>query len=311
MKNQQRKSNRVKLNGWINLDKPKGIGSTPALGRIKRSLHPEKAGHGGTLDPLASGVLPIALGEATKTVAYAMDADKEYDFTITWGESRSTQDAEGDVIATSDVRPTRDAIAAALPAFIGTLSQIPPQYSAIKIDGQRAYDLAREGIDVEMKPRDVTIYDLQLLDVTADTARLHMVCGKGTYVRALARDLAEVLGACGYISELIRTRVGPFSLKDAISLDFFTTEGVEPDPNAVLQPVQTVLDDIPALAVDEAETAMLRRGMGLSFMTRAKADRLPAGIGPAPFLAVTHDGLAVAMVRLVAGEIRPERVFNL
>ncbi len=302
---------RYKLDGWINLNKPSGIGSTPALACVKRSLHPEKAGHGGTLDPLASGVLPIALGEATKTVAYAMDADKEYDFTITWGESRATQDAEGDVVARSDARPARDAIVAAVPAFIGDIAQIPPQSSAVKVDGQRAYDLARDGVAVELKPRPVTVYDLQVTDTTADTARFHLVCGKGTYVRAIARDLSVLLGVCGYISTLIRTRVGPFCLEDAIPLDFFTTDGVQPDPNAVLQPVQTVLDDIPALAVDEAEAAMLRRGMGICFLPRAMAQRLPVDAGLAPFLAVTTDGRAVAMVRLENGDVRPERVFNL
>lgn len=306
-----KRANRIPLHGWINLHKPKGIGSTPALARVKRALHPEKAGHGGTLDPLASGVLPIALGEATKTVAYAMDADKEYDFTITWGENRSTQDGEGTVTATSPVRPSPEAISAVLGRFTGVIQQIPPQYSAIKVDGERAYDLAREGVEVELKPREVIVYDLQLTGTEGDTASFALTCGKGTYVRAIARDMAEALGACGYISELVRTRVGPFCLEDAISLDFFTSEGVTPSPNAVLQPVQTVLDDIPALAVDEAEAAMLRRGMALNFMARHKADRLPEDVGPLPFLAVTHDGTAVAMVRLSGGEVKPERVFNL
>ncbi|MBU6235245.1 MAG: tRNA pseudouridine(55) synthase TruB [Alphaproteobacteria bacterium] len=305
------KRERFPLHGWLNLHKPAGIGSTPALGAVKRAWHPEKAGHGGTLDPLASGVLPIALGEATKTVAYAMDADKEYDFTITWGESRDTQDAEGQVIATSDARPTPEAIKAALPRFIGHVLQVPPQYSAIKIDGQRAYDLARAGEAVEIAPRPVEIFDLKLLEATQDTARLHMVCGKGTYVRALARDLAHALGVCGYITTLIRTRVGPFAIEDAISLDLFRDEGVKPDPKAVLQPVQTVLDDIPALAVDEAEAARLRRGMGLNFLSRMNADRLPDGADLGPFLAVSSNGVAVAMVRLEGGEVKPERVFNL
>jgi tRNA pseudouridine55 synthase len=309
MKTQKRE--RIKLHGWLNLHKPVGIGSTPALGAVKRAWHPEKAGHGGTLDPLASGVLPIALGEATKTVAYAMDADKDYDFTITWGESRSTQDGEGDIAATSDARPTPAQIQAALPRFIGHISQIPPQYSAIKIDGQRAYDLARAGQEVVITPREVDVYALELLESTPDTARFVMTCGKGTYVRAIARDLAEALGVCGYISRLTRTRVGPFTLESAISLDLFRQEGVQPDPKAVLQPVQTVLDDIPALAVDEAEAARLRRGMGIDFVSRAQASRLPDGADLGPFLAVSHGGVAVAMVRLEGGFVVPERVFNL
>ncbi len=300
---------RYKLDGWINLHKPKGIGSTPALGAVKRALHPEKAGHGGTLDPLASGVLPLALGEATKTVAYAMDADKAYDFTITWGENRATQDAEGDVTATSDVRPSPDQIRAVLAPFVGHISQIPPIYSAIKVDGQRAYDLARAGEEVELKTRDVVIYDLHLLETTTDTARFAVTCGKGMYVRALARDIATALGACGYVSELIRTRVGPFTLESAISLDFFQQQGVETDPKAILQPVQTVLDDIPALAVDAAEAARLRQGMTLGFLARHQAQRLPTDLS-GPILA-TLDGLAVAMVRYEAGAVKPERVFNL
>ncbi|NBX67015.1 MAG: tRNA pseudouridine(55) synthase TruB [Proteobacteria bacterium] len=305
------KKTKFKIDGWLNLNKPVGIGSTPALGAIKRAWHPEKAGHGGTLDPLADGVLPIALGEATKTVAYAMDADKEYEFTITWGENRATQDAEGAVTATNDARPTKAAIESALPRFIGRISQIPPQYSAIKIDGQRAYDLARAGEVADIKPRDVEIYELTLLEAALDHARFHMTCGKGTYVRAIARDLAEALGVCGYISRLTRTRVGPFTLSASISLDLFGQSGVQPDPKAVLQPVQTVLDDIPALAVDEAETARLRRGMGIDFVSRANASRLPDGVHLGPFLAVSYGGIAVAMVRLEGGFVVPERVFNL
>ncbi|MCB1538600.1 MAG: tRNA pseudouridine(55) synthase TruB, partial [Alphaproteobacteria bacterium] len=270
---------------------------------------PEKAGHGGTLDPLASGVLPIALGEATKTVAYAMDADKDYDFTITWGENRSTEDAEGAVTATSDVRPDATQIEAALPAFIGQISQIPPQYSAVKIDGKRAYDLARAGETADIKPRDVTIFDLRLVESAPDFARFHVVCGKGTYVRALARDLAAHLGACGYVSRLIRTRVGPFRLDAAIPLDFFTQGGVEPPAEGLLMPVQTVLDDIPALAVDAAEAARLRQGMFLNFISRGHAARLPDD-PTGPILAV-NNGQAVAMVRYEAGTVKPERVFNL
>lgn len=297
-----------KLDGWINLNKPKGIGSTPALGAVKRSLRPEKAGHGGTLDPLASGVLPIALGEATKTVAYAMDADKAYDFTITWGENRTTQDAEGAVTETSRNRPSPDQIKAVLGQFVGNIQQIPPIYSAIKVEGERAYDLARAGEAVELKARDVVIHALDLLHTTRDTARFTVSCGKGMYVRALARDIAKALDSCGFVSELIRTKVGPFTLNEAISLDFFTPDRLE-DGQAVLQPIQTVLDDIPALAVDEAEAARLRRGMPIGFVSKHHAQRLPADIS-GPMIALL-DGKAVAMVRFEAGEVKPERVFNL
>lgn len=300
---------KFKLDGWINLNKPKGIGSTPALGAVKRALKPMKAGHGGTLDPLADGVLPIALGEATKTVAYAMDADKEYDFTIQWGEDRTTQDAEGEVTATSDKRPTREEIEAVLPRFVGNIQQIPPQYSAIKVDGERAYDLARSGAAVELKPRDVVIYDLVLNEATPDSARFSVTCGKGMYVRSLARDIAKSLDSCGFVSKLTRTRVGPFTLEAAISLDFFRDNVVEPDPKAVLRPIETVLHDIAALAVDEAEAARLRRGIALGFMSKHNADRLPADVS-GPMIALLN-GVAVAMVRYEAGEIKPERVFNL
>jgi tRNA pseudouridine55 synthase len=299
---------RFKLDGWINLHKPKGIGSTPALGAVKRALKPEKAGHGGTLDPLASGVLPIALGEATKTVAYAMDADKSYDFEVTWGQRRSTDDAEGDVIATSDVRASESQIQGVLSRFVGNITQVPPIYSAIKVDGERAYDLARAGEEIELKSRDVVIYDVVLTDAKADTARFSVTCGKGMYVRALARDIAQALGTQAFVSELIRTRVGPFTLESAIPLDFFTSEGLK-DPNAVLQPIQTVLDDISALAVDEAEAARLRRGMAIGFLAKHNAQRLPADVS-GPILAVLN-GQAVAMVRYDAGAIKPERVFNL
>jgi tRNA pseudouridine55 synthase len=300
---------RVKLDGWINLHKPKGIGSTPALAAVKRALHPEKAGHGGTLDPLASGVLPIALGEATKTVAYAMDADKAYDFVITWGESRTTDDAEGAVMATSDVRPSKDQIESVLAQFVGHIKQTPPIYSAIKVDGERAYDLARSGAAVELKEREVVIHDLTLTSLESDTARFAVTCGKGMYVRSLARDIAKALNTCGFVSTLIRTRVGPFTLEAAISLDLFDRNAVEPDPKAVLQPIETVLVDTPALAVDDAEAARLRQGMSLGFVSRQHAQRLPEDTS-GPIIALCN-GKAVAMVRFEQGAIKPERVFNL
>jgi len=237
-----------------------------------------------------------------------MDADKAYEFEITWGENRDTQDAEGKVTGTSDARPTKEQIIAALPALIGRIDQIPPKYSAIKVDGERAYDLARAGEDVELKSRPVTIHDLVLLDQTRDTARFSVHCGKGTYIRSIARDLAQALGTAGFVSELIRTRVGPFTLESAISLDLFR-DGTLETPQAVLQPIETVLRDIAALAVDEAEAARLRQGLSLGFLPRHKADRLPADLS-GPMIALLN-GKAVAMVRFEAGNVKPERVFNL
>lgn len=299
------------IHGWINLNKPVGIGSTQALGRLKRVLQPQKAGHGGTLDPLADGVLPIALGEATKTVAYAMDADKDYDFVVTWGEARSTDDLEGDVIATSDVRPTAPEIEAVLPEFLGEIEQIPPIYSALKIDGERAYDLARAGEVPEMKPRTVMIYDLELVEANEHSARFFVTCGKGTYVRALGRDIAQRLGSVGYISKLCRVRVGAFHIDDAILLDSFHENAVQTELLAALLPVHASLDDIPVLAVDEAEAAMLRRGMGVSFMATHNFRRLPQGYDEGAFLAVDDHGDAVAFVKFEGGLVKPERVFNL
>lgn len=298
------------IHGWINLNKPVGIGSTQALGRVKWALKPQKAGHGGTLDPLADGVLPIALGEATKTVAYAMDADKDYVFTVTWGESRTTDDLEGEVLQTSDVRPSREAILAALPQFIGDISQIPPIYSALKIGGERAYDLARAGQIPEMTPRQITVYDLQLRDMDTNSATFFVNCGKGTYVRSLGRDLAVALGTVGHISRLTRTRVGAFCLEDAILLDSFDDNAVDTNPLAALLPIHAALDDILVLAVNGGEAAMLRRGMAVNFMSTQNFHRLPQGYDEGAFLAVDDHGDAVAFVYFDAGLVKPERVFN-
>ena len=216
----RRKGNPV--HGWVVLDKPYGVGSTPMVGKVRWLFSAAKAGHAGTLNPLATGILPIALGEATKTVPFMMDAAKSYTFQITWGETRSTQDAEGEVTATSDIRPTSDEITATLPQFIGDIEQIPPKFSAIKIDGERAYDLARAGGVVEIKSRPVRVDKFALIAATEDTATFDVDCGKGTYIRSLARDLAAVLGTCGYVSVLRRTRVGPFTLEESITLDELT-----------------------------------------------------------------------------------------
>lgn len=299
-----------KVDGWVNLNKPVGITSTQAVGKIRRIMNGQKVGHAGTLDPLASGVLPIALGEATKTIPYIQDAHKAYDFTVTWGEQRSTDDAEGDVIASSDVRPTSDAIIGDLPAFIGEIEQIPPKFSAIKIDGQRAYDLARDGKDVEMKSRIVTIETIELIGCKADTASFSMVCEKGTYVRSLARDLAIKLGTYGYVSALKRTAVGGFEIQDTISLEKLEEMDHIAAREAALLPVQAVLDDIPALEIKASEVTPLRNGNVLSLISRSDFQRIE-DLGDVDETLVTHQGQAIAIARIDGPNVKPVRVFNL
>lgn len=310
-----RKNKGFKIDGWIALDKPPGMTSTQALGRLKYILKPQKAGHAGTLDPLATGCLPIALGEATKTIPYAQDLLKEYTFTIKWGQARSTDDAEGEIIETSDVRPERAQILAALPAFLGDVEQVPPQFSAIKIAGERAYDLARAGETVDLKPRMVYIELIELIEESKDEARFAVVCGKGTYMRSLARDLARALGTVGYIADLRREAVGPFDASNMISLEKLEEIGESARLGEVLLPVQTVLDDIPALALNEREAARLKGGQGLSFVARPDLERLKAaGIDlrsekPMTVLA-SYEGRPVALVTVSGPEIQPFRILN-
>lgn len=305
-----------KISGWINLNKPEGVTSNDAVMMVKRALGFPKIGHAGTLDPLASGILPIALGEATKLVQYMMDDDKVYLFTVTWGEQRTTDDREGDVIATSDIRPTAEHIRAVLPEFTGTILQKPPAFSAIKVDGKRAYDLARAGEDLDLAARPVDVYELELVTQTESTATLRCVCGKGTYVRSLARDIAEKLGTKGYVSYLCRENVGPFSLADAISLDFFreTTDKDTLESNVL--PVQTVLDDIPVLAVNDTEATRLKNGQKLTFIARPDVERLvKAGHDiknrDAGLMIALYHGTALAMLEVTGVEAQPVRVFNL
>jgi len=293
-----------KIDGWVVLDKPLGMGSTTAVGRVRWLFSAEKAGHGGTLDPLATGVLPIALGEATKTVPFVMDGRKEYRFTLRLGEARSTEDGEGEVTATSDVRPSDEAIRQALPRFLGDIEQMPPAFSALKIDGRRAYDLARAGEAVELKPRTVRIERLELLGRSgADHADFVVACGKGTYVRSLGRDLALMLGTVGHLSALRRTVAGPFREEAAISLPKLEALGHIPSLLGALAPVATALDDIPALALTEAQADRLRHGQPV-FLTR---DVPPSG---ALVRAETGSKL-VALVRSDGVALQPVRVFNL
>ena len=293
-----------KIDGWVVLDKPLGLGSTPAVSRVRRLFGAQKAGHGGTLDPLATGVLPIALGEATKTVPFVMDGRKEYRFTLKFGEARSTEDAEGEVTATSDARPADEAIRGALGAFLGEIDQRPPAFSALKIDGQRAYDLARAGELVELKLRRVQIDRLEFLArPDADHADFVVGCGKGTYIRSLGRDLALALGTVGHLSALRRTAAGPFREEAAISLPKLEALGHILALFGALVPVVTALDDIPALALTEAQADQLRHGQPV-FLTR---DAPPSG---ALVRAESGEKL-VALVRSDGVSLQPVRVFNL
>jgi len=298
------------VHGWIVLDKPVGMTSTQAVGAIKRLFACKRAGHAGTLDPLASGCLPIALGEATKTVPFVMDGRKTYRFTVGWGEERDTDDADGTVSATSDLRPTRDAIEAQLPNFTGTISQVPPRYSAIKVEGERAYDLARDGEVVELATRLVEVHALALVHVSdADSAEFTAECGKGTYVRSLARDIGRALGCYGHIRALRRETVGPFGANDMISLEQLTSmchraaAGEVSLADAIL-PVETALDDIPTLAVARADAARLQQGQAV--LLRGRDAPIFRGT-----VYVTVSGQLLALAEVDRGEIVPKRVFKL
>lgn len=302
------------ISGWVNLDKPYGMTSTQAVGKVRRFLDGQKVGHAGTLDPLATGVLPIALGEATKTIPFVQDNIKTYHFTVVWGEQRTTDDMEGEVIASSGTRPTPDEIKSLLPKFTGKIEQTPPQFSAIKIDGKRAYDLARAGKEVELKPRKITIDKFELLEARKHEADFEMVCHKGTYVRSLARDMGEVLGCYGYVSALRRTAVGCFTAQSAIILDIIEKMDYLAARSEALLPVQTVLDDIPALAISQEETAKIRSGQPLEFISRPNFERLTAvGLGTkeTQTALVLFQGDPVALVEQTRAQIKPVRVFNI
>jgi tRNA pseudouridine55 synthase len=307
------------ISGWIVLDKDLHLTSTDAVTRVRRAFDAKKAGHAGTLDPLASGILPIALGEATKTVAWLMEAEKSYRFTVEWGTSTDTQDREGKIIATSDVRPVKAAIEAALAAFIGDIQQVPPIYSAIKIAGERAYDLARDGETPEMVARPVVLHEAALVDMPdADHATIECRCGKGFYVRALARDLAAALGAEGHVSYLRRTRVGPFHESAAITLEKLADLCDMGVASESLLPVETALDDIPALAVTSEEAFRLRQGRGIVLLPHQaeglrnkRKTRVVSGEDMSRVALATLDGQAVAIGDARAGRFEPIRVFNL
>ncbi|OAN50190.1 tRNA pseudouridine(55) synthase [Paramagnetospirillum marisnigri] len=306
-----RKRKGLPISGWLAIDKPLGLGSTQVVGKVKWLLKAAKVGHGGTLDPLATGVLPIALGEATKTVQYVMDGTKTYEFQLRWGEETATLDREGEITAISDIRPDRAAIEAALAGFVGEIDQIPPAFSAIKVDGERAYDLARAGEEVELASRRVRIDALTLLAMPdTDLADFRVVCGKGTYVRSLARDIARVLGTVGHVTVLRRTSCGPFTLENAISLETLAELGQGPAPRTYLLPVETALDDIPALALTESEARRLQSGCPVSLM-RVASLQPEVKFAEGTMCRAMLTGRLVAVARIEGGEIRPVRVMNL
>ena len=302
------------VHGWLVLDKPLGMTSTKALAIARRLLNASKAGHAGTLDPLANGVLPLAFGEATKTVPYLVNARKTYRFTVTWGAETSTDDSEGRVTRESAARPTADEIIRALPQFVGEVMQVPPAFSAIKVDGERAYDLARDGEVVELAPRLTHIHRVELVEAEADAAVFEMGCGKGTYVRAFARDLGRALGCLGHVTGLTRLSVGPFDLQAAISLETLEKSATDHAAKRLLMPLATALDDIPGLAVTDQEAAQLRLGQAIlargRVSLRAEAVVADGDALGVPVYCRSRGGDPVAIGTFERGEIRPTRVFN-
>jgi tRNA pseudouridine55 synthase len=294
------KTTKRPISGWIVLDKSLGMTSTQAVGKVRWLFAADKAGHAGTLDPLATGLLPIALGEATKTVPFVQGGAKRYRFALAWGSQTTTDDAEGEVVASSDVRPTADAVRAALPGFTGTILQRPPAFSAIRVDGERAYDLARAGAAVELAPRPVVIDTLSLLEHSPERSLFEMACEKGTYVRALARDLAEALGTRGHVAMLRRTAVGRFTAVDAVTLEAIEAAA---DRDAMLKPVSAGLADLPELRLAPEDAALVRHGGAVLLRGAGAPVALAdawASLGGAP--------IAIGSVRL--GQFHPSRVIK-
>jgi len=296
------------VHGWFIFDKPQGMTSTQAVARVKRLYEAAKAGHAGTLDPLATGVLPIALGEATKTVPFVVEGSKEYRFTVRFGVETDTDDAEGKMVASSDLRPTRAEIEAKLPDFIGEIDQVPPRFSALKVDGARAYDLARDDEDFELASRRVSIARLDLVThPDKDHCVLEARCGKGTYVRALARDLGRALGSFGHVEALRRTRVGGFGEERAIplaALEALAESGGHQALETALEPVETALRDIPAIALSGSDADRLRRGQPV--LLRGRDAPIVEGT-----VYATARGKLVALGEVSKGELKPRRIFNL
>ena len=305
-----------KIDGWICFNKPYDMTSTDAVRFLKYTLKPQKIGHAGTLDPLASGILPIALGEATKTIPFVQDAEKIYRFTASWGEQRSTDDLEGEVVESSELRPSLSQIEALIEQYTGVITQTPPKFSAIKIDGQRAYDLARSGAEFEMPSRKVEVYSLAITDHDDQTTSFEISCGKGTYIRAIARDLGVDLGCFGYVSKLSREKVGCFTMDSAFSLDFFKEMADSAALEEALLPVHYALDDIPAVNITDQEAVRLKMGQAVSFIAKPDILRLTAaGIDlttsdPQDAVAMYEDR-ALAMLSVSKATLKPYRVFNI
>lgn len=313
MARQKARKNRNAINGWLVLDKPYGITSNDALGKIKRILHPQKVGHAGTLDPRATGCLPLAFGEATKTVSFVMDGRKIYRFEVTWGVETNTDDTEGEVVATSDVRPDADAIRAVLADFTGTIMQVPPAFSAIKVDGERAYDLARDGETVELEARPIDVHRLDLVECPDENrAVFEAECGKGTYVRALARDMGRRLGTCGHVTDLRRLLVGPFGEDDMVTLDELVQaaeeleegEGIEALVEEFVLPVREAMDNLEEIVVSLEDAAKIRKGMAVLLRGRSAPLACEAAFA-------SHAGVPVALGSIDKGRFQPSRVFNL
>ena len=306
-----RRKKGLAIHGWVILDKPLGMTSTQAVGAVRRAFNAQKAGHAGTLDPLATGILPIALGEATKTVPFAVDGEKAYRFTVQWGAETATDDAEGAILKTSEASAPRAQIEALLPQFLGQIMQTPPAYSAIKIDGERAYDLARAGEEVELQPRGVFVERLAISehDDAERRTTFEAECGKGTYVRAIARDIGRLLGCFGHVIALRRTRVGPFEETDAVTLESLQS-AASPDAGtaealaAMLSPCESALADLPELLVSQTDAASLTRGQAVIIRGRDA----PILTGPAY---ATSKGRLIALGELDRGALHPTRVFNI
>ena len=300
------------VSGWLILDKSYDLGSTEAVSKAKWLFQAQKAGHAGTLDPLATGVLPIALGEATKTVPFIMDAEKRYRFTAKWGAATTTDDAEGDIIATSDKRPSPAEIEAVLDRFIGEIDQIPPQFCAVKVGGERAYDLARDGEEVKLKPRRISVHELTVVETpSADETVFEAVTGKGAYVRAIVRDMAEALGTHGHVTHLRRLAVGPFRAEDGVTIEALEALALLEDRDATLTPIPSALSHMPQTSIDGPQADRLRRGQAAIIAPpAAKGVRgETAGVIPA-VLAVLHEE-PVAICALDGLKLKPVRVFNL
>ena len=301
--------NKVMMHGWINLYKPVGLSSAKAVAIIRKQLNCSKIGHGGTLDPLACGVLPIALGEATKTASYMMDCIKKYEFTLHWGYETTTDDKAGFSTLVSDKIPTKDEILNCIPKFIGTINQVPPDYSAVKINGRRAYSVARTAENqgqkhqMDLKSRQVVIHDLSISSHIGNETCLRVSCEKGTYIRSLGRDLGRILGSAAHVSALSRLNVGKFDIKDAISLDFFKSLRDSADAQKIVVSLLTALDDIPAMSITHEEAIRIKMGQRIPYSGRSSMEKRTS--------VAICGGLPVALIKHESGIIRPIRVFNL